>query len=166
MYNSKLYKQFKFGSFIFLILSLLFLFCSYYISSVKSESSQKIVRLYNQAQKLFDHLEYQKNVNSNLAAFAYNLISATSNIVYAAHLVSVSSNSVNNIIATTSAEKKIEIFNPYIKFTRYQEIDGTAFVMLGSRFCKVGEFVDGRMIIEIQPTFVKLGDQYYEVFKN
>lgn len=165
MYNSKLYKQFKFGSFAFLILSLLFLFCSYYISSLKSESSDKIVRLYNQAQKLFDQLEYQKNVNSNLAVFAYNLISATSNIVYAAHLVSVTSNSVNNIIATNVAEKKIE-FNPYIKFTRYQEVDGTAFVMLGSRFCKVGEFVDGRMIIEIQPTFVKLGDKYYEVLKN
>ncbi len=165
MYNSKLYKQFKFGSFIFLILSLLFLFCSYFISSVKSESSEKIVRLYNQAQKLFDQLEYQKNVNSNLAVFAYNLISATSNIVFAAHIVS-SSNSLNHIIANNSSDKTREIVNPYIKFTRYQEIDGTAFAMLGSRFCKVGDFVDGRMITEIQPTFVKLGDQYYEVFKN
>lgn len=167
MYNSKLYRLQRFGVIVNIILAFLFLIAAVYLSGSTKQETETTMQLFNKVDKLYKDLNHQKNINSNLAIFALKLISTTSNIVASTRIYSnISTNTAAQISAGNKnlpIDLKTKKENTFLKFRRYQEVNGIPFVMLGNKLYTVGDRIDGELINTIEPTFVKIGENYYEV---
>lgn len=167
MYNSKLYRLQRVGVIVNIILAFLFLIAAVFFSGSTKQETDTTIKLFNKVDELYKKLDHQKNINSNLAVFALRLISTTSNIVASTRIYSqISTNKVEQISTGSKIifqDSKEQKENTFFKFRRYQEVNGTPFVMLGNKLYTVGDRIDGEVIKTIEPTFVKLGENYYEV---
>lgn len=162
MYNSRLYRQLVYCTLVNILLSAVFIGVAFFVKFSASDNQDSIVTLYNHTERLYGELEQQKNINSNLAVFAFSLIHATSNIVHTTRAIKGAPCSTNELETVSGSEPKKEK-NPYLRFKRYQEINDMPLVQLGNKFYRVGDIVDGEIITDIQPTYLKLGDLYYEI---
>ena len=167
MYNSKLYRLQRLGVIVNIILAFLFFIAAVFLSGSTKQETDTTIKLFNKVDQLYKELDHQKNINSNLAVFALRLISTTSNIVASTRIYSqISTNKVEQISTVSKTifqDTKENKENTFFKFRRYQEVNGTPFVMLGNKLYTVGDRIDGEVIKTIEPTFIKLGDNYYEV---
>lgn len=163
MYNSRLYRQLVYCTLANILLSAVFIGVAFFVKFSASDNQDSIVTLYNHTERLYGELEQQKNINSNLAVFAFSLIHATSNIVHTTRAFKASPGSTNSLETVSGIEQQKKEKNPYLRFRRYQEINGIPLVQLGNKFFRIGDIVDGEIITDIQPTYIKLGDLYYEI---
>lgn len=163
MYNSRLYRQLVYCTLANIALSAVFIGVAFFVKFSSSDNEDSIVTLYNHTERLYGELQQQKNINSNLAVFAFSLIHTTSNIVHTTRALKTAPVSTNNLETVANSQQQKKEKNPYLRFRRYQEINGIPLVQLGNKFFRIGDIVDREIITDIQPTYVKLGDLYYEI---
>lgn len=162
--NSMMY-QFKLLNAAFLICSLVIAFCVWRSHANNNILRQKVNELYAQNTQLAGFLKINLAVYSNAV---YRIETSSTNLHH--RIRAERKKAYDDILARLSNRKSMapdtEEEKPKLKFHDYMELSGVAYVHLGRKRYRKGNYVLGYPIEDICPDGVLLGGIYYEVQNN